>query len=1817
MTPRRWRSASLTSYLAAVCVVALLVIAGASAFVVVSLHERADAGSDRQALVLAQWETREVRRVIDVTTSYVRSVAGDPAVVGLDPSVCRDYARPALGQVTLYGPSGHLVCSATGAAPAQAREMAAIISNGGVTTPQPVLVGHRSSLLIAAPTSGAAPTGTAARGALVVAYPLRDLAEHMRPPLIHGARVSIIDNADQVIVQGHGRSSAIGTHFAPPAAGTPGTIRDAIAGQPRIVAAARVPHLQLVVMVSLPTPSYSGQWGVIAGAIAVALLVVLLALLLQRMLLAPTARLTSAIDAEGSGTLRPVRIEGPAEIARIATAFNALADRLSRAGLRLETLRAAMNGASDAVLVFEVGGRDSAVPGGPVPGQATTVYVNGAFFRLTGYELEPGGPVPCAFAEEIFSRAQLPDRPATLLREPVLVEALLTRADGGTYWADLRVAPVEGGRYVLVVAQDITERRLVEQRRAREERQTSALAAITGELVSQSELTEEVLAHVTDVVRAALGGVVVVRTSGLTPQYVVASAENAELHDAFATAAQQLGAAELQRLPWFSPRIAPVASLTEVLPAPYLDAVARAEASWVAVAGLEARGRRLGSLALFGDEQLADFVDVPLLGAVAERLALWIDNCYLLETARLELAERRRAEVALSESEERYREVVTLLQEGIVVVDADDRVLLANPASKTIAAGAFTQGEQGPLAGGRLLLCHEDNTPLAEEEWPARVAMRHGTYGPETILVHQQSGEHFWVRARAVRLELADGPAVAVSFVDITAPRQTRAALEASEARHRGVVESLAEGVIVFDARHHIVMRNAAAEQLLGISHDWQPPTDPDFALLPDGSRAPLAAVEALEANRRVHRDLVGLPFLDGRLARSEELDDARLERRWFASAAAPLEVDGTPGAVLSFMDVTDRVSAELALRAAQERLHAAFAVAQMVTFEYEPGTAHLEVAGMIGVPGEAASVAAFALSLEEKDQLTEHCQTLLHSDRGDLSYRWSGTGADGETLWRDVYGVVLRDSMGAAASIVGVVIDVTDEQRTLRDLAVTEERYRRLVEAAPAAIWTLHAGRFTYANPALVDLLGLDRADELDGRDFDEFVADPGRDVIEEALAKVALGEEHRSESRLRRGDGRECIVELVATPLPGGGGGVQIQARDITALRRAQEELAASERYFRTLVEHSSDVTLVIGDSGVITYVSEVAFAVFGYTPEQMVGRPLSAFILTKDLAGARERLADLNEGGVTSAPIVIRYRHGSGAVRWVAGLVSDRRGDDRIRGIVVNARDVTPEKTYEALNRSYVSLLELVASGAGIERVLSQVDSLLIQHALPLETYAVVAREGRHFRVRAGSGLPPALAEAFAEADAPEVVAAAGASIYREAFSEPDAPWSGIVLTGDLEAKWSRYFSVPVLPRTGMGAWGWLLLFYEGEARPAALELARLVARLVGVAVGATSAREALAESEERFRTAFEDSPIGMLLHDLDGNVIDANRSASALLGYDVSQLVAMTLADLTLPADLQVTMDAVERLVSGASVTESFQKRYRTASGGLFEAAVRLSLVRDSRGAPRYVIKQIEDVSARLRSEREIGTLNDLLYEQMSALETTQTLLRERNEQLRAAFVQLTRAREAERAALSTALHDGTVQVLTTLLWELEEGSFDPSRRGHLYDVLWRAIGDLRNVSVDLVPPALNVSGFRAALEALVERVSERDGLEIALDVPEDFPRFGRDLEGLAFRTVQEGLANVSKHARASAVSITARIDGTRLQVWVRDNGIGVDPDLIEQRIRENHVGVFSMRETIQLTAGTFRLEPGEDKGTVLYFALPVTGPIRGEITGPPE
>jgi two-component system NarL family sensor kinase len=232
---------------------------------------------------------------------------------------------------------------------------------------------------------------------------------------------------------------------------------------------------------------------------------------------------------------------------------------------------------------------------------------------------------------------------------------------------------------------------------------------------------------------------------------------------------------------------------------------------------------------------------------------------------------------------------------------------------------------------------------------------------------------------------------------------------------------------------------------------------------------------------------------------------------------------------------------------------------------------------------------------------------------------------------------------------------------------------------------------------------------------------------------------------------------------------------------------------------------------------------------------------------------------------------------------------------------------------------------------------------------------------------------------------------------------------------------------------------------------------------------------------------------------------------------------------------------------------------------------------------------------LRSTDEIGALAETFNNMI------ERITEERGLRLSAMYD----GQEMERQRVSRELHDGLGQKLVGAKLQLEncEGKDYPCLQRTFRDLktnIGSMIEETRQISSDLMPPALNELGLINALENLSRTTSHQSNIEVDFDSHGDFTPSDNKTTIYLYRIAQEAMSNAIRHAGASTIHMQVIENNENLILILEDNGKGFIPDRIEKGVGR---GIDNMRERTRILGGHFTIESEPGKGTTIRVKIP--------------
>ncbi len=339
-----------------------------------------------------------------------------------------------------------------------------------------------------------------------------------------------------------------------------------------------------------------------------------------------------------------------------------------------------------------------------------------------------------------------------------------------------------------------------------------------------------------------------------------------------------------------------------------------------------------------------------------------------------------------------------------------------------------------------------------------------------------------------------------------------------------------------------------------------------------------------------------------------------------------------------------------------------------------------------------------------------------------------------------------------------------------------------------------------------------------------------------------------------------------------------------------------------------------------------------------------------------------------------------------------------------------------------------------------------------------------------------------------------------------------------------------------------------------------------------------QQELRASEEKYRELFESAHDAIWLHGLEGNIVAVNNAAEKLTGYSKEELTAMNIKSLLSDKNFKVANQVQNRLLKNEPVEQPYEQSLTRKDGS--EAFVQLatSLIFSS-GKPIAIQHIARDVTEQKRLQ----------------------------ENLQFYLQQVTRAQEEERKRISHELHDESIQALVITGRQLDALASDDKslpedsslRLEELRQQVNNIIQELRRITQDLRPAALDRLGLLSALKWLASDVCKYSGIETKVNIIGTERRVSEDIELVLFRITQEALRNVWRHSKANKAEITVEFKPTKIRITISDNGQGFRvPQRIGDFARYGKLGLSGMQERARLIGGSVSVQSELGKGATI-------------------
>jgi diguanylate cyclase (GGDEF)-like protein/PAS domain S-box-containing protein len=879
----------------------------------------------------------------------------------------------------------------------------------------------------------------------------------------------------------------------------------------------------------------------------------------------------------------------------------------------------------------------------------------------------------------------------------------------------------------------------------------------------------------------------------------------------------------------------------------------------------------------------------------------------------------------------------------------------------------------------------------------------------------------------------------------------------------RAFLDSFADGLIIQDLEGRIVDANVAASELLGVEHDQllgRTSTDASWhAIREDAS--PFADEEHPSSIvLRTRQPSIGVVMGIAVPGRGSV---------WFSVNAYPIEVDGELVGVSSLLaDVSSEVQTRQELRDTTDHLR--------ILAQYP---ADIVVLASEDAVGQWCSDSVTELMGWQPDEVVgKRIDSFVHPD--DLSkiidYRRDAPDAStaaflvrlrnkaGDYRWISISARRFFDPVTHESRIVSSWRDAQSLVETRQRLEASEARFHFLAENASDVVGETDPNfNFTWVSASVFDILGW-RPEQMVGKPTADFIFPDDLPAIYYERANVEAGLKRQSiRARFLTSSGSvRWMIAQVRANVGESGSTISnmISLHDVHEEEMVRREFAASEERYRLLAENASDLIILLDADDVCRWVSPSSMELFGWRPEEMLGKRVEDFAHYDDLEkilGQRER---------PSAEIfsvdAIRFRRADGEYTWVSGRGRNVRNSyGELTNRIMALRDVTSQVVAEQeLARSEALFRLVLENQMDVTARLSQDGS--VEWITP-SVFSLVGWQ-------------------------PEEVAGRNIS---EFVNTADIPRLGLTID-NVTAGLTEFYEARILTVTGEEKW------VATNAKPLFNELGETTGSVINVRDISVehATRTQLARSERLFRLALESAPIGIAVLDLERRFLATNPVLGEMVGRSPQWLLEHGIADVLDPDDDQLDRHMRAEALSGRVIHAGRQERLRRPDATLVWVEHAIGLLRDESGTPLFFVSTFVDVT-------ESRAIQEKLRFQATHDTLTQ-LVNRRDLYLRAESLQRRRARTGEHVGVLYIDIDGFKVVNDTFGHYVGDVVLKAAAErlaavGRKDDVVSRVGGD---EFVILLPALHSLDDAVAVANTIVEKFREpisTEGVSITLGV----------------------------------------------------------------------------------------------------------------------
>lgn len=611
------------------------------------------------------------------------------------------------------------------------------------------------------------------------------------------------------------------------------------------------------------------------------------------------------------------------------------------------------------------------------------------------------------------------------------------------------------------------------------------------------------------------------------------------------------------------------------------------------------------------------------------------------------------------------------------------------------------------------------------------------------------------------------------------------------------------------------------------------------------------------------------------------------------------------------------------------------------------------------------------------------------------LGYEEPQTTPDGNTIWLRTSKMPLKDENGAIIGVLGTYEDITEKKKAEQQIKESEQKFREIFDSTTDAIMidaiTEEGGRIIDCNRQTLEMYGYSSKEEilhLNIGDLSANVYPYTEDIAQQKIAEAIRGEIPTFEWLAKKKNGQVFWVEvtLKKTILTGQERILAI-IRDIDERKKAEKELKESEERYRYLAESTQDLIALHDMDGIIHYVNQACINISGYTKEEIIGNNILMFVPRKYRRSIYERHAKRLSGYSGIELYETEFINKFGTLIPVHVTSTPIVKDGKIISIMIVAHDLTQQKIAEELlikNKerldAAIAILQYDAKDAHelFEYVLEKALRLTGSNIGFILNYDANEKK---FVLNAWS---KEVMHECTMIEKPEEYYLDTAGIWAETVRQArpiiinnykeDNPLKKGYPEGHVDI--DRFLGIPVFRNKEIVATVGVANKETDYTEMDVLQLTLLM-DAAWKSYERMQVTGALAESEEKFRTLADSSPMAIMMYQ-DDTFVYVNKAAEQISGYSFEEVAHLNFWFLVHPDDQEMLINKAQRRQQGGQGLDSYEFRIISKDGQVKWVYITSATVQ-YRGKPAGLVSVL-DITDRKRAE-------EALFEEKEKLRIT--------------------------------------------------------------------------------------------------------------------------------------------------------------------------------------------------------------------------------------